>query len=119
MPGTFVASPAAIETRAPNARRSRRARPPRTPYRVPCRVRFFNEVTGTERTLCGQTANLSAAGIAVQLGVPVHDGAWIEVLVPRLTGESLCVAGTAIHCRKVLTGTYEIGITLHTERPVT
>jgi hypothetical protein len=115
MAGTFIASPAASATAATNPRRSRSGRPPRTPHRVPCRVRIINTVGGTEQTLVGQTANLSAAGIAVQLGAPVREGRQVEVLVPRMTGEALLLAGTAVHCRRVLTGTFEVGIALTNE----
>jgi len=60
--------------------------------------------------VCGETVNISPAGVAVQLGKPIPEGTVVEVLIPHLDADPLCVHGTVAHTRRVLTGTFEIGI---------
>ncbi len=92
------------------AERGRRRRQRRAMHRVPCRVRVFESDSAQVRVFCGETVNLSPGGVAVQLGQAVREGTWVEALLPRLTGAPLTVCGTVVHCRRVLTGTFEVGI---------
>jgi len=67
----------------------------------------------------GQTVNLSANGLAVQLGRPVHDGVRVEVLLPQLDGEPTRLVGRVAHSRRVLSGTFEVGIWIDPELAAT
>jgi hypothetical protein len=54
--------------------------------------------------------NLSANGLAVQLSRPMDAGTPVEVLLPPLDGEPTRLLGTVAHSRRVLSGTFEVGI---------
>ena len=54
--------------------------------------------------------NLSVNGLAVQLARPIDEGTEVEVLLPPLDGEPTRLLGTVAHSRRVLSGTFEIGI---------
>jgi len=82
----------------------------RTPHRVPCRVTLYDPSSGEPTALVGQTTNLSRKGLALQLGCDVAPGTWLEALVPQLDGTPMFFCGTVAHSRRVLVGTYEIGI---------
>lgn len=90
--------------------RTRRAADRRTPHRVPCRVRVLAPANGPVVTMVGQTVNLSADGMAVQVNRSIPEGAAVETLVPGLSGETLYAYGKVVHARQVLTGMFEIGI---------
>ena len=83
---------------------------PRMPHRVRCRVRWHDPDSGQPRSLLGQTVNISASGLAVQLGDDVPTGARVEALVPHLNDEPMFVYGNVVHSRRVLADTFEIGI---------
>jgi len=82
----------------------------RVAHRVPCRVRAALEGKRQSLTSVGQTVNLSASGLAIQLGQPLDSGTNVEVLLPHLDGEPTRLLGRVAHSRRVLTGTFEIGI---------
>ena len=82
----------------------------RFPHRVPCNVRWSSPVEHTHASVVGQTVNLSATGMAIQLAVPLPIGSEVEVLLPHLNGEPTRVDGMVVHTRRVNTGTHEIGI---------
>lgn len=84
----------------------------RVPHRVPCRVRLIDPATGAGRTVVGETVDLSAGGVALQLGSDVPVGTWVETLVPHLHGEPLFLCGTVVHSRRTMAANYEIGIAL-------
>lgn len=88
----------------------------RRPYRVPCRLRVLGG-DGVFATL-GETVNISQTGLAVQLATALPPGAQVEVLLPHLDGEPTCFYGQVVHRRRVLTGTFEIGIVLEPTDPV-
>ncbi len=94
---------------------SRRRGERRVAHRVPCRVRAADAAHGKVVSVVGQTVNLSANGLAVQLGQPVDDGARVEVLLPQLDGEPTRLVGRVAHSRRVLTGTFELGIRIEPE----
>ncbi|HUX15904.1 MAG TPA: PilZ domain-containing protein [Phycisphaerae bacterium] len=104
-----VASPEAASAATLGGLTRRRA-VPRSPHRVPCRLKVFDSPTGSEWAVCGETVNISPAGVAVQLGKPIPEGTAVEVLIPHLDADPLCVHGIVAHTRRVLTGTFEIGI---------
>jgi hypothetical protein len=58
----------------------------------------------------GETVNMSDGGLAVQIGVDVAPGSQVEVLVAHLGGEPTCLYGEVVRRRRVLSGTFEIGI---------
>lgn len=89
----------------------------RTPHRVPCRLRILGE-SGT-RAVIGETVDLSENGLAVQLGADVAPGARVEVLLPHLAGEPVCFYGEVVRRRRVLSGTFEIGIAFNQPAPAT
>jgi hypothetical protein len=79
-------------------------------------LKVFDAPTGCESAVSGETVNISPAGVAVQLGKPIPEGTMVEVLIPHLDADPLCVLGTVAHTRRVLTGTFEIGIRRQPER---
>jgi hypothetical protein len=89
---------------------SNRRREPRAPHRLPCRVRFFDAGRGEWIAKLGNTVNLSATGLAVQVGMPMTAGARVEAVLPRFEDDPLCIVGTVVHTRRVMTGTFEVGI---------
>src|SRR5262245_17522955 len=82
----------------------------RRPHRVPCEVWLRDNITGERRVLAGQTVNLSATGIAVQVGETVACGTTVEALMLPALSTPLRVSGAVRHVRRVLTGTFELGI---------
>ncbi len=82
----------------------------RVPYRVPCKVRLFDPESGADRTVVGQTVNLSDGGVAMQVAVRPRLGTWVETLVPNLTGEPRTIRGWVVHTRKTLHAQYEVGV---------
>lgn len=93
-----------------NASRTRRRAERRVAHRVPCRVRVCEPPVGKGACAIGQTVNLSVNGLAVQLAGPMDAGTEVEVLLPPLDGEPTLLRGTVAHSRRVLSGTFEIGI---------
>lgn len=84
----------------------------RVALRTPCRVRV-REGAGLEgAAFYGNAVNLSHDGLAIQLGHALEPGFKVEVLLPHLDGEPTCLYGDVVHARRVVTGTYEIGIRL-------
>ena len=82
----------------------------RIPHRVPCEIWLRDSATGERRVLAGQTVNLSHTGLAVQVGESVACGTRVEALVLPALDAPLRVAGAVRHVRRVLTGTFELGI---------
>jgi hypothetical protein len=74
---------------------------------------------GKSTAVLGQTVNLSANGLAVQVGQPMEAGAQVEVLLPHLDGEPTRLQGTVAHSRRVVTGTFELGIQIEPEPATT
>lgn len=100
-----VATAAAAKTSKSRSRVERRVA-----HRVPCRVRASAALQGKGLCAIGQTVNLSANGLAVQLSRPMDEGTAVEVLLPPLDGEPTRLVGTVAHSRRVLSGTFEVGI---------
>ena len=87
----------------------------RVAHRVPCRLRASDATHAKGVCVVGQTVNLSANGLAVQVGHSVDEGTAVEVLLPPLDGEPTRLYGTVAHTRRVLSGTFEIGIRIGPE----
>jgi hypothetical protein len=105
-----AATPAAPKTNAFRRRTERRVA-----HRVPCRVRTLDVARDKSTAVLGQTVNLSANGLAVQVGRPMEAGAQVEVLLPHLDGEPTRLRGMVAHSRRVVTGTFELGIQIEPE----
>ncbi len=90
--------------------KSRRRVERRVAHRVPCRLRASGDLQGKTLSVVGQTVNLSANGLAVQVGQPMDAGTSVEILLPPLDGEPTRLLGKVAHSRRVLSGTFEIGI---------
>lgn len=121
MPANEIASHAAHESSGPAAHAgalpaSRTPRSRRTPYRVPCRVRLVDVATGEVRAVVGETLNISAGGLAVQLPTEVPIGTWVETLVLQPTGDPMFLSGHVIHTRRTLASNFEIGVTMQVEK---
>jgi hypothetical protein len=95
--------------------KSRRRAERRVSHRVPCRVRASDALQGKGVCVVGQTVNLSANGLAVQVGRSMAEGTSVEVLLPPLDGEPTRLLGRVAHSRRVLSGTFEIGIWIEPE----
>lgn len=92
---------------------------PRVAHRMPCRVLLTDAETGSRITLAGETLNLSRRGLAVQVGQKIPTGLTVEVLIEAPDGGPSCLVGAVIHSRRVLSGTYELGIGVTNEfRPL-
>jgi hypothetical protein len=89
----------------------------RVSHRVPCRVRTSEKMDEPSLNAVGQTVNLSPAGLAVQLGRPIDAGTVVEVSLPHLDGTPMTLRGCVAHSRRVMSGTYEIGIRIEPSVP--
>lgn len=117
-PENVVANPPTAASKTWTRERTRRPRAERrTPYRVPCRVRLIDSATGEVRTVTGETVDISSRGMALQIGLDVPIGTWVETLVPKPNGNPLFLCGTVIHSRQTMTAHFEIGV--ETDRPPT
>lgn len=108
--GTPSAIASAVKAGAPHGRAERRVA-----HRVPCRVRAPGRSDGKSVSVIGQTVNLSATGLAVQLSRPMDTGTAVEILLPHLDGEPTRLQGKVAHSRRVLSGTFEVGISIEPE----
>jgi len=110
-PHDAIANPPTAAALPPVRDRGRAPRVvPRRPYRVPCRVRVVDTDTGEIRTTLGETVNISPAGVALQLGIDVPIGTWVETMVANPSGEPLFLCGVVVHRRRAMTGGYQIGV---------
>ena len=92
---------------------------PRVAHRMPCRVLLTDPDTGSRIELTGETTNLSRRGLAVHVGRVIPAGITVEVLIEAPDGGPSCLVGSVIHSRRVLSGTYELGIGVTSEfRPL-
>lgn len=97
---------AALVSPARAPRDSVRRRERRAVHRVPCRLRLCDDNV----TLVGETVNISSTGLAVHVGCAIPCGTLVEAIVPQFEGDPLRVTGAVVHTRRVLTGTFEVGI---------
>lgn len=104
---------AAPSFHCPSSRR--RKREPRVAHRVPCQIRCADGLTGLPLLTTGETINMSHQGLAVHLGREVPTGTNVEVLLSSLDGGPAFLYGRVVRSRRVLTGTFEIGIAVTAE----
>ena len=109
MKSSIVNTPS-VRAIAAKMEKIRRRAERRVSHRVPCRVRCSDTHIGKGLCAVGQTINLSANGIAVQLAEPMEEGTPVEILLPQLDGEPTRVCGKVAHTRRVHTGSFEVGI---------
>lgn len=100
----------ATPDRVPAAKQRCRRAMPRAPHRLPCHLRVFDATQGTWVTRPAQTVDLSPAGLAVQIAMAVPVGSRVEAIVPRFEEPPMRVTGRVMHSRRVLTGTFQVGI---------
>lgn len=85
-------------------------REPRFACRVACRVR---ELGGASPTVqMGQAVNISGGGLALLVARAMVQGTRVEVLLLSSQAESNRVTGEVAHSRRVLSGTFEVGVRL-------
>ncbi|MBN2445652.1 MAG: PilZ domain-containing protein [Phycisphaerae bacterium] len=82
----------------------------RFPHRLPCQVRVYDTAQREWVTRSAQMVNISATGLAVQVGMVVPIGSRVETVIPRPETEAWRVSGTVTRTQRVLAGTFEIGI---------
>lgn len=82
----------------------------RTPHRVPCRVQLVDGAGNCVGALSGHTVNISSKGLSVQVPEPLAPGVRVEAYVPQPDGEALQLVGQVAHTRRVLAGSFEVGI---------
>jgi len=87
-------------------------RQPRVAHRVPCTLSVLGGQAATAGILPGQTVNVSASGLAVQVGCPLERGARVQVVLAGVDGELTQLVGEVVRTRQVNAGTYELGIRL-------
>ncbi len=105
------ATPVALANPSGTARtRGRGSAEPRVPYRVPCRVRLVDPVSGEVRNVIGETLNVSRGGMSLQISVNAAVGTWVETMVAHPCGEPMFLTGTVAHCRRTLASSFEIGV---------
>lgn len=92
----------------PRAALWRRAEP-RAAHRTPCRVHLLLDDL-TEQAFTGLTVNVSLSGICLHVPFACMEGAKLRVELVQAEGGRLEVHGTVAHCRRVLSGTYELGV---------
>lgn len=90
---------------------------PRAALRRQCRVRAQIASDADIAEIQGEMVNLSRSGLALQLAaaLPVGIGVQIEVASDFEPAKSL--DGRVVHCRRVSTGTFEVGVTMLPRSP--
>lgn len=85
----------------------------RMTFRVACRVRIADSHQDVGVSIVGETVNVSRRGVALRIGRELPIGTGVEVLCP-MEHEPSCLYGRVVHCRRVTTGTFEIGVRVDT-----
>ncbi len=85
---------------------------PRAALRRQCLVRAQLARDEDFAEIQGEMVNLSRTGLALQLAaaLPVGIGVQIEIASDAEAAKSL--DGRVVHCRRVSTGTFEVGVTM-------
>ncbi len=89
----------------------RQGRDRRWSHRAPCLLRLLD--SGGEATfeIRGETVNMSASGLAVQVSEPVPAGMFVEtVIAHKSVEEAIVLRGTVVNSRRMLAGSFEIGV---------
>lgn len=119
---TQIAEPP-VSSQPPRGARSSRFEPQRprerrTSFRAHCRVVVPHEhgADGNAVVFEGETLNLSARGVAIQTGQPLSLGTAVELQL-SLEGVDGPWRGVVVRSRRVVSGTFEIGVLLNAEPP--
>lgn len=87
-------------------------RPARLARRVPCRVNVLDGDEGAETVLAGHTVQVWRGGVAVQLARGIEPQTRVELQVVSEGDEIDTYSATVAYTRRVMSGTYEVGLTL-------
>lgn len=87
-------------------------RPSRLARRVPCRVRLPDEGARSGMLLLGHTVHVWRGGVAVQLARGIEPQTPVELQIVDGAGEIDTFPATVAYARRVMSGTYEIGLSL-------
>ncbi len=103
----FSAASAPTAPLTPNA--SPRER--RWSHRAPCVLRLLDVDGAPQLEVRGETVNMSAEGLAVQVPEPVPAGLYVETVIARKCDkDAMVVRGKVTHSRRIFAGGYEIGV---------
>ena len=100
-------------TSAPTAplARTTPSRERRWSHRAPCVLRLLDVDGVANLEVRGETVNVSADGLAIQVPEPVPAGLFVETIIARKCDkDAIVVRGKVIHNRRVLAGGWEIGV---------
>ena len=101
----------ASSVRMPVLGTNRQKREQRWSHRVPCLLRLLDSSGEAAVEVPGETVNMSAFGLAVQVSEPVPAGVSVEtVIAHKSMGEAIVMRGTVVHSRRMLAGSFEIGV---------
>ncbi len=85
-------------------------------HRAPCLLRLLDSGGEAMFEIHGQTVNMSASGLAVQISEPVPAGFSVETVIAHKSAEeAIVLRGKVVHSRRMLAGSFEIGV--RTEMP--
>lgn len=102
--------PAAHHKRVSDSAPARRQ--PRAARRVPCRLWLRDADRRCSAALIGQTVHVWEGGVAIQLSQGLDARRLVELQVPDSVGEIVTLHGSVAYSRRVVSGTYEVGVSL-------
>ena len=80
-------------------------------HRAPCVLRLLDVDGGSNLEFRGETVNMSAEGLAIQLPEPVPAGLYVETVIARKCDkDAIVVRGKVIRSRRIFGGGWEIGV---------
>lgn len=87
-------------------------RQPRLARRVPCRLEFRDDDSQPATALVGQTVHTWDGGLAIQISRNLELNRKVELQLPEHDGGIAILQGAVTYSRRVLSGTYEVGVRL-------
>jgi hypothetical protein len=81
-------------------------------HRAICRLSYECKREGGCIVHVGETVNLSPNGLALHIPDGLDVGTPVNLDLARVDGPWLSATGRVVHCRRVLSGTFEVGIEL-------
>lgn len=84
----------------------------RAAHRFPCTVVMGGPQQQSGKALRGQAVHISAEQLVLLLPESPTAGARVHASIALSDGRTALVAGQVARCRRVLTGTYEVGVRL-------
>ncbi len=80
-------------------------------HRAPCLLRLLDLGGEAMLEIRGETVNMSANGLAVQVSGPVPAGLSVETVIARKSAEeAIVLRGKVVHSRRMSAGSFEIGV---------